>query len=50
MMGPCFQKSEWLEVFIVAMNVFQAIALALVAQRSIRKNREERHSNGSESH
>lgn len=41
--GPC---GMWLHVFIVCMNVFQSIALALIGSRAVRKNREDRRANG----
>ena len=44
--GPCLNSTWWMPAFNALMNVFQAILLALVAQRAVRKNREERNGNG----
>lgn len=39
---PCSTVSPWVVAFNATLNVVQAVLLALVAQRSVRKNREER--------
>lgn len=39
--GPCATSSPWLIAFNATLNVLQAVLLALVAQRAVRKNREE---------
>lgn len=40
--GPCMQMSVGLHVFIVFMNVVQSVAIAYLAQRAARKNREDK--------
>ena len=45
-LGPCGPISGAYPFFVVVMNVFQAVILAILAQRAIRKNREERNGNG----
>jgi len=40
--GPCTAAPVWMPAFNVVMNVFQAIVLAVLAQRAVRKNREDR--------
>ena len=40
--SPCPNSPAWLLAFNAAMNVLQAVLLAAVAQRAVRKNREER--------
>jgi len=45
-MGPCQPPSMAMHAFIVVMNVVQTVALAFVAQRAARKNREDKASNG----
>lgn len=47
--GPCGQTSQGMHAFIVIMNVLQSVLLALVAQRAVRKNRDERRANGHKS-
>lgn len=39
--GPCPPAAVWFPAFNVVMNVFQAIVLAVLAQRAVRKNRED---------
>jgi len=43
--GPCQATPVWMPAFNVLMNVFQAVVLALLAQRAVRKNREDRNGN-----
>lgn len=43
---PCQPTSMAMHAFIVMMNVIQTVALAYVAQRALRKNKEERNGNG----
>jgi hypothetical protein len=45
-MAPCQPTSSAMFAFNVVMNVIQTVALAYVAQRAVRKNREEAGSNG----
>lgn len=40
-MAPCGSGSPWIMVFNAVLNVVQAVLLALVANRAVRKNREE---------
>lgn len=40
--GPCASAPMWLPALNVVMNCFQAVILALLAQRAVRKNREDR--------
>jgi len=40
--GPCLQSSPWLIAFNATLNVVQAVLLAALAQRAVRKNREDR--------
>lgn len=42
--GPCTSQSAWLAAFNAVLNVVQAVLLAAIAQRAVRKNREERQS------
>ena len=49
-LGPCGPASTWLHVFIVTINAFQAVAIAYIAQRTVRKNRQERNGNGHNSY
>lgn len=44
--GPCGMQSEWLHAFIIVINAFQAVSVAYLAQRAVRKNREDRDGNG----
>jgi len=44
--GQCQTTTNWFPAFNVVMNVFQAIVLALLAQRAVRKNREDRNGKG----
>jgi len=39
--ATCSNQPAWLQAFNAALNVLQAVLLALVAQRAVRKNREE---------
>lgn len=50
LLGPCPPGAEWFPFFNAVLNVFQAVVLAIVAQRAVRKNREERNGNGGQSH
>jgi hypothetical protein len=45
--GPCFLQSVFLHAFIVVINAVQAVGIAYLAQRAVRKNREDRTANGS---
>jgi len=45
-MPPCQPTTAAMHVFIVIMNVVQTIVLAYIAQRAVRKNREDRNGNG----
>jgi hypothetical protein len=47
--GPCAPTSQAMHAFIVVMNVMQSVLLALVAQRAVRKNRDDRRANGCKS-
>lgn len=44
--GPCGPQSNALHVFLILMNTFQAVAIAYIAQRARRKNREEGNGTG----
>lgn len=44
---PCMQMSTELHVFLAVMNVLQSVVLAMLAQRAVRKNREDKRGNGS---
>lgn len=46
--GPCLQQPPWLLAFNTVMNVLQAVLLAALAQRAVRKNREDKVRNGSD--
>jgi hypothetical protein len=39
--GPCNEQSEWLRAFNAVLNVVQTVLVAYIANRAIRKNREE---------
>lgn len=41
MIGPCPEAPAWLVAFNGVLNVVQAVLLAFIAQRAVRKNREE---------
>jgi hypothetical protein len=43
---PCQTTTVGMHAFIIIMNVVQTIALAYIAQRAVRKNREDTKSNG----
>lgn len=45
-MSPCQPTTAGMHAFIIFMNVLQTIALAYVAQRAVRKNKEEKNGNG----
>jgi len=45
--GPCTPQSVFLHAFIVVINAVQAVGIAYLAQRAVRKNREDRTANGS---
>ena len=40
--APCSQAPAWVVAFNALLNVLQAVLLALIAERSMRKNREEK--------
>lgn len=42
----CQQTSPLVHMFIITMNVVQTLALAYIAQRAVRKNREDKNGNG----
>lgn len=44
-MQPCMPQSIGLHAFLAVMQVLQAVALAYIAQRAVRKNREDRNGN-----
>jgi hypothetical protein len=46
-LSPCEHTSEGMRVFIIVMNVVQTLVLAYIAQRAVRKNREDQRNNGS---
>lgn len=39
--GPCQDQSEWLRAFNAVLNVLQTVLVAYIANRAIRKNRED---------
>jgi len=39
---PCITQPAWLMAFNATLNVVQAVLLAALAQRAVRKNREDR--------
>lgn len=41
-MAPCLAQSPWLAAFNTLMHVVQAVLLAALAQRAVKKNRQER--------
>ena len=43
--GPCTQQSIGLHAFIVLINMVQAVALAYLAQRAVRKDNAESKAN-----
>lgn len=44
--APCLTSPPWLMALNASLNVLQAVLLALVAQRAVRKNREEKNGSG----
>jgi len=44
--GPTPEMSSLLHAFLIVMNVIQAIGIAYVTQRAVRKNREDKNGNG----
>lgn len=45
-MAPCQPTSMAMHAFMIVMNMVQTVVLAYIAQRAVRKNREDRSSNG----
>lgn len=43
---PCQPTTMGMHAFIIVMNMVQTITLAYIAQRAVRKNREDKSSNG----
>lgn len=39
--GPCSEQSEWLRAFNAVLNVVQTVLVAYIANRALRKNRED---------
>jgi len=48
--GPCDMSTQWLHAFISVVTAVQAIGVAYLTHRAIRKNREDRDGNGHRRH